>query len=366
MEALKYNTTLTEIDLSDNGLGCSDESLVAIAELLKHNTTLTKIDFSSNDFDDENLEGAIVLAEALKYNTTLKEIDLGDNFVWEVCNFDGINPIAEIIRYNTSLEKINLNNNRFWSIDLMKDIVEALKHNATLTVFDLSGENNFLDEDITEAFADVLEHNTTLKEINFDGNFTDGYDNSEYDIGSIVESLKHNKTLTKIDFGLARICKSNVIALAEALQYNRTLTEITLKLYLDPKREPIKTALKEIRKETRQNKVVQKCWELWILEEDGIEQEVVNQPRFNSFLQWLPREILEDTVGLFTSKKMASSSVEYSQLSLSTIPFFKRKRESDSPDLSLEEKSSLPPQRRRVKQTDSDTTPDEVESIVFS
>ena len=72
-EALKTNTTLTDIILDNNKIG--DEGAKAIAEALKTNTTLINLKLSTNIIGDE---GANALAEALKTNTTTK-LNLDNN-----------------------------------------------------------------------------------------------------------------------------------------------------------------------------------------------------------------------------------------------------------------------------------------------
>eukprot|EP00434_Breviolum_minutum_P042002 symbB.v1.2.037370.t1/scaffold5500.1/size26397/1 len=78
-EALKVNKTLTNIDLSRNGIGIKGAKAwclgrgSALAEALKVNKTLTNIDLINNWIGKE---GAKALAEALKVNMTVTNIDL--------------------------------------------------------------------------------------------------------------------------------------------------------------------------------------------------------------------------------------------------------------------------------------------------
>ena len=64
-EALKENTSLTRINLSNNKIG--DEGGKAIGVALKVNTTLTWIDLRGNKIGDEAGKAII---EALKVNTS--------------------------------------------------------------------------------------------------------------------------------------------------------------------------------------------------------------------------------------------------------------------------------------------------------
>ena len=72
--ALKTNTALKNLDLSDNDLGPADAESLATA--LKPNTTLTNLDLSHNYLGPASAES---LATALKTNTTLTNLNLSDN-----------------------------------------------------------------------------------------------------------------------------------------------------------------------------------------------------------------------------------------------------------------------------------------------
>eukprot|EP01094_Clydonella_sp_ATCC50884_P021598 TRINITY_DN478_c0_g1_i2.p1 TRINITY_DN478_c0_g1~~TRINITY_DN478_c0_g1_i2.p1 ORF type:complete len:141 (-),score=25.94 TRINITY_DN478_c0_g1_i2:187-609(-) len=81
-EALKTNTTVTELDLSENRITAA--SGARLAEVLKTNTTLTRLVLFINSLLDEGVEH---LEEALRTNTTLTYIDVGANDVCETLFF---------------------------------------------------------------------------------------------------------------------------------------------------------------------------------------------------------------------------------------------------------------------------------------
>ena len=62
-EAIKVNKTLTNLDLSDNGM--SEAGATSIAEVIKFNKTLTNLNLCSNGISDA---GATFVAEAMKVN----------------------------------------------------------------------------------------------------------------------------------------------------------------------------------------------------------------------------------------------------------------------------------------------------------
>ena len=78
-EALKVNSTLTVLNLADNGTG--DQGATGLAEALKVNSTLTELNLEGSDTGDQ---GATSLAEALKVNSTLTVLDLRVNNIGEM------------------------------------------------------------------------------------------------------------------------------------------------------------------------------------------------------------------------------------------------------------------------------------------
>ncbi|KAL0242426.1 hypothetical protein GEMRC1_004989 [Eukaryota sp. GEM-RC1] len=101
-EALKVNTTVTSVVLRDNSIG--DEGAKALAEALKVNVTVTSVDLQDNSIGDE---GAEALAEALKVNTTVTSVNLCDNCIGD----EGARALAEALTVNTSVTSVNLADN---------------------------------------------------------------------------------------------------------------------------------------------------------------------------------------------------------------------------------------------------------------
>lgn len=106
LEALKGNTALALLDLSENGHRFGDIA-PSIFKGLEHNTTLTRLELYSNRIEDSDCPS---ISESLKINAGLKFLVLSGNYMTEVG---------------------------------LKSIVEALKHNSTLRYLDISNCNNF-------------------------------------------------------------------------------------------------------------------------------------------------------------------------------------------------------------------------------
>ena len=210
-EALKQNTSLTQLDLSYNDI--SAQGVAALAEALKHNTSLTQLDLSDNDISDQ---GAADLAEALKQNTSLTQLDLTDNDI----SAQGAAELAEALKQNTSLTQLDLSDNDI-SAQGAVDLAEALKHNTSLTQLDLS-DNDISDQGAAD-LAEALKQNTSLTQLDLSDN-----DISAQGAADLAEGLKQNTSLTQLNLSGNDISEGGAAALAEALKQNTSLTQLGL------------------------------------------------------------------------------------------------------------------------------------------
>ena len=122
-DALKTNTTLTEINLNNNNI--EDEGVKVIAEMLKNNNTLRILILEDNEF---GVEGAKAIAEALKENRSLIKLNIQQNLT---LGNEGIKLLADALKTNTTLKEINLRSTGFDNEGAIF-LVEALKINKTL------------------------------------------------------------------------------------------------------------------------------------------------------------------------------------------------------------------------------------------
>ena len=100
-------------------------------------------------------------------------------------------------------------------------LAQALHHNSTLKVLDLS--NNSISDAGAVALAQALHHNSTLKELYL-------YNNSISDAGAVAlaQALHHNSTLKELYLYNNSISDAGVVALAQALHHNSTLESLLL------------------------------------------------------------------------------------------------------------------------------------------
>ena len=98
-DALKVNSSVTVIDLTDNDIGAAGVS--ALADALKVNTSVTDIDFSYNKI---HAEGASALVDALKVNTSVTVINLDTTGV----SYEDVLSINALLDRNQRLRRLFL------------------------------------------------------------------------------------------------------------------------------------------------------------------------------------------------------------------------------------------------------------------
>jgi Ran GTPase-activating protein (RanGAP) involved in mRNA processing and transport len=196
-KALKYNSTLTELNLRNSRFYTVD-----IAEVLKINTTLTILNLSYTDICGE------MLAETLKINTTLTTLDLSYNWI---CG----EILAEVLKINTTLRTLYVNNNMIDSPG-MTAIAEALK-NSKLTTIDISYNN--VGHNTAKAIAETLKRNPTLTTLMLNNTRM-----HSSEIVTIAKALKINQTLTTLDISYNDLGYHGTIA--ETIEINTTLTTL--------------------------------------------------------------------------------------------------------------------------------------------
>ena len=156
-EAIKRNSTLTELNLRLNGI--YDAGATALAEALKTNTTLTMLDLTEN-FEISDL-GATALAEAIQTNSTLAGLNLSKNEIEDA----GATALAKALQKNSNLRVLNLSDNSIGDTGAAA-LAEAIQTNSTLTLLKLCGNN--IGENGIAALAEAIKINSTIT-VKWDG-----------------------------------------------------------------------------------------------------------------------------------------------------------------------------------------------------
>jgi len=181
-EVMTTNKTLTHLDLDNSTLG--ETAGVFIAESLKTNNTL---EFLSLQQCGLQPNAGIAIGEALKVNTTLTSLNLSYNLLKR----EGTKPIALGFEKNNTLKALYLSHAIFHKEGVLI-FTEALKVNTALTVLDVSG--NEFGRKRTKMISDALKVNKTLKTLILRENHI-----SDKEAVVLSEALKINQTLTSLD-----------------------------------------------------------------------------------------------------------------------------------------------------------------------
>ena len=190
-EALRFNCTLTYLDLQYNNIG--DTGAAALGEVLRTNTTLKELYLAANSIGETGSEalgkglqsnrtlthlnlrfnhcigdsGAAAIARALQIRgTKLIRLDLGFNKI----SSSGTTSISEALCVNSSLTHLGLRCNKINSSGAAT-IAKSLQSNRTLIHLDL--RSNEIGDSGAKEFAHALRnHNNTLGFLDLDDNYS--------------------------------------------------------------------------------------------------------------------------------------------------------------------------------------------------
>ena len=189
----------------------------ALARALRFNCTLTYLDLSRNNI---NNSGAAALGEALLTNCTLTELYLIDNNIGKV----GAVALGKALESNRTLTHLNLEENRSIGNSGAAAIAKALRSNncCRLTRLDLSGCK--ISFSGVSHIADALQTNCSLTHLGWSCNEVKSSGASAF-----AKALRSNHTLTHLHLRSNSISDSGATELAQALQiHNSTLVYLDL------------------------------------------------------------------------------------------------------------------------------------------
>ena len=210
-EALRVNTTLTSLKLRHNCIG--DEGASFLCEALRVNTSLTSLDLSENSIGDE---GASSLSEALRVNTSLTSLDLSRNSIGD----EGASSLSEALRVNTTLTSLNLHPNSIGD-EGASSLSEALRVNTSLTSLYLSGYS--IGDEAASSLSEALRVNTSLTSL-----YLSGYPIGGVGASSLSQALIVNNSLFSLDLSHSPIGGEGASSLSEGLRVNTSLTSLDL------------------------------------------------------------------------------------------------------------------------------------------
>ena len=223
--SLEFGSSLNYLaDISEYFISLDERSQMigpsggsALARALRFNCTLTYLDLSRNNI---NNSGAAALGEALLTNCTLTELYLIDNNIGKV----GAVALGKALESNRTLTHLNLEENRSIGNSGAAAIAKALRSNSCcrLTRLDLSGCK--ISFSGASHIADALQTNCSLTHLGWSCNEVKSSGASAF-----AKALRSNHTLTHLHLRSNSISDSGATELAQALQiHNSTLVYLDL------------------------------------------------------------------------------------------------------------------------------------------
>ena len=242
-EAIQVNTTLQKLNIAINKI--SDDAVAAISDCLKFNISLQEFNFSHNYITNKGIRK---ISQAIQINSTLQNINISRNYI----SIAELMYFMEAVKDNCTLQVVNITHNNvtrsgFTSI---KQCIENLQHpiqiyaswneiisrNEELLVISkictFQDPENIIEEDvwsfedydhdhIVTCLSECLKEDDTLLELNMSKNqIMRGREKK------IIEAIKVNKTLLKLDASFTKICDEDYIS--DYLKINKSLKELNM------------------------------------------------------------------------------------------------------------------------------------------
>ena len=158
------------------------------------------------------------LAEAIKHNSTITLLNLSGNLL----GLRDFTALAEAIKHNSTIRQLDLSENRFGVGDSDIVLADAIKHNSSITHLNLSS-NSFGLRDCT-ALAEAIKHNSTVRQLDLS--------RSNSGLGDYIivlaDAIKHNSTITHLNLSSNLLEPGDCTALADAIKHNSTITHLNL------------------------------------------------------------------------------------------------------------------------------------------
>ena len=240
-EGLKMNTRLISLILCN----ITNNGAITIAEVIQVNTTLQKLNISNNKISDD---AVAAISDCLKFNTSLQELNISHNCITN----GGIKLIAQAIQINSTLQNINISKNHMFTEGLLY-FMEAVTNNCTLQIVNIT-HNNVTRSGFTSikqcienlqhpiqiyaSWNEIISRNGELLVISKICTVQEAENNIEEDVWSfedydpdhivtcLSECLKEDDTLLELNMSKNQIIRSREKKIIEAIKVNKTLLKL--------------------------------------------------------------------------------------------------------------------------------------------
>jgi Ran GTPase-activating protein (RanGAP) involved in mRNA processing and transport len=156
-ESLENNSSLRELDLSDN-LICED-GVSALCNVLRHpNSVLKILDIRNNSIRDI---GVMALSTVLRHpNSKLERLDISDNVIGDI----GINALTDALINNSMLKELTIEENPDVTPAGWMNFAAVLRNPTSALEF-IEASHDSINDEVVHTFADALSENKTLEEL---------------------------------------------------------------------------------------------------------------------------------------------------------------------------------------------------------
>lgn len=250
LHAVILNTSLNELNLSNNGLGQGTFELAIIQLMTKYTTlpqvsSLRRLNLSCNkiksntieqllklfitstslqhlDLSKNNLKkrGFMLVADFLSINASLRSLDLSDILSMSMYGDIGLTALFDAIK-NTKLKKLSFANNGLMNQD-DNLIANLLANNSSLQCLNLSNCNFSVSAIIN--ILDALINNTSLLNLNLSFNMID----NDISANVLTDVLTENSLLQVLDLSSCDIPYTGLEKIIGSLKINQSLKELIL------------------------------------------------------------------------------------------------------------------------------------------
>ena len=224
IDGLSHNTSLESLNMSTSDF--SSENVLHLASVLRVNTRLKELYI---EWCNIQSSGSVHLAKALEENTTtqLQTLWLKDNPIGS----EGAVAFADMVATNKSLAKLNMS---WCSIQGEGAIcvAKAMESNSSVTEFNI--RKNPIGSEGAVAFADMLATNKRLAELNMGGCSIQGEGAVAF-AGMLKKNQCLKKGLKTLDLcDDESVSVEGALQLIESLKHNTTLEKLELSKKCEP------------------------------------------------------------------------------------------------------------------------------------
>ena len=234
---LNVNRTLTLLNLTECGV--TSEVASCFAKGLAQNQSVRKVILHSNNIGSA---GAVSIFRSLEHNTSLEELDLSDNWQLTYRDSEAVGcAIERMLNENKTLKILNLSGCEL-DTAVATHTATGLAYNASLAELNI-GENICINKITSEGWVHLFKalcNNTSLKKLNISWNEV-GMEGSV----ALAEMLSCNKSLTELDLEWCDIPEGGLREIARGLLQNTSLQTLNLwpteqKTFLEAEMERLK------------------------------------------------------------------------------------------------------------------------------